>query len=387
MSNNDIRPEDVRRIAAAKERQVLGEEGLRRFLQPGASVKNDVEPYDREPAQREPQLRAPQTRQAAPRQPMAAASAPRGPYDDELRREPAYPDDASGDEQPEDYDMRFSPDDFAEYAGPSRGRWRKYLPAGAALVVLIGFGLVGLYAFDWGSETDVASNGDVPVIAADPEPVKIKPEEAGGEAVDNQDVTVLNPDADGDEPEVLMPPPEVPQPPPAPATVTITEPVETETTEEATTGTTEGATTLEPPPPPATVEAQPALVAAPEPPPAPEPVVVEATPVPEPVAPEPIVEAAAPATDPAPAASATSGAFLIQLASIKSSDGATSEWNRLQKEFPDLLGDMALNVQQATVNGTEYFRVQAGPLPNRATADDMCAELKAKSQDCIVVKR
>ena len=32
--SNEIRPEDVRRIAAAKEREVLGEEGIRRFTDP-----------------------------------------------------------------------------------------------------------------------------------------------------------------------------------------------------------------------------------------------------------------------------------------------------------------------------------------------------------------
>ena len=45
-------------------------------------------------------------------------------------------------------------------------------------------------------------------------------------------------------------------------------------------------------------------------------------------------------------------------------------------------------IQKADIDGKgTYFRVQAGPLPNRATADDMCAQLKAAQQDCIVVKR
>lgn len=81
------------------------------------------------------------------------------------------------------------------------------------------------------------------------------------------------------------------------------------------------------------------------------------------------------------------GDYVIQLASVTSSGAAKSEWSRLQKVFPVLLGDMNLAVQTATVKGTEYHRIQTGPFPSRATAVDLCLQLKAKKQPCLVQKR
>lgn len=102
-----------------------------------------------------------------------------------------------------------------------------------------------------------------------------------------------------------------------------------------------------------------------------------------PAEPVPAAEAAAP-PKPAPR---PKGVF-IQLASLKSAESAAGEWSRLQKSHPDLLGAMALVVQSAKLDdrGT-YFRVQTGPFPNRATAEDMCWQLKEKRQDCVVIQR
>jgi cell division septation protein DedD len=89
----------------------------------------------------------------------------------------------------------------------------------------------------------------------------------------------------------------------------------------------------------------------------------------------------------APAKTATGGSWKIQLAAVKTEAGARQEWGRMQKAHLDLLGDMRLTVQKADL-GTKgiFFRIQAGPLPDRTTAEDVCAELKASKQPCIVVK-
>jgi hypothetical protein len=59
----------------------------------------------------------------------------------------------------------------------------------------------------------------------------------------------------------------------------------------------------------------------------------------------------------------------------------------MQKAHPDLLDDMRLTVQRADLGDKGvYFRIQAGPLPDRTTAEDVCAELKAAKQPCLVVK-
>lgn len=59
----------------------------------------------------------------------------------------------------------------------------------------------------------------------------------------------------------------------------------------------------------------------------------------------------------------------------------------MQKSHPDLLGDLRLTVQKADL-GTKgvYYRIQAGPIPDRTTAEDVCAELKSAKQSCLVVK-
>jgi cell division septation protein DedD len=96
---------------------------------------------------------------------------------------------------------------------------------------------------------------------------------------------------------------------------------------------------------------------------------------------------AAPAASKPAKATAGSGGWKIQLASVKSDAVARQQWNRLQKVHSDLLGDMRLTVQQADLgNKGTFFRIQAGPLPDRTTAEDVCAELKAAKQPCIVVK-
>ena len=81
------------------------------------------------------------------------------------------------------------------------------------------------------------------------------------------------------------------------------------------------------------------------------------------------------------------GSYLVQLGSFTSTKGTSRAWAKLKKAHPELLGDMSLFIQEATVNDRAYYRVQAGPIPNQATAQDMCAQLKARQQDCLVVRR
>ena len=68
-------------------------------------------------------------------------------------------------------------------------------------------------------------------------------------------------------------------------------------------------------------------------------------------------------------------------------ESLNAAWEKLQGSHPELLGDMSLFVQEATVDGKSYYRVQTGPFPNRATAVDLCAQLKVEQQDCLVVRR
>ncbi len=81
------------------------------------------------------------------------------------------------------------------------------------------------------------------------------------------------------------------------------------------------------------------------------------------------------------------GNYFVQLASVRSDDSARQEWARLQKAHPALLGDLALAVQRADLGGRGiYYRIRTGPFPNRATAQDMCGQIKAAKLACLVVR-
>lgn len=300
------------------------------------------------------------------------------------------------------------------------------------LLVLACLALVVPLAMDFLGGDD---SGEVPVIQAEQQPDKVRPEEPGGLQVPHQDLQVLNQDAEegATEPvERLLPPPETPEPL-AQATEDVFNPgvVPSETAGAAPTeapaspavedttaatvapgpGTTAPAEVAEvPAAPPAEVTGGPDAGQAPEAPaapvattpapaaPAPEaPAPVEAA-TPEPKAAEPPSPAKPkapaesqqaalpPAAEAAPAAAA--GGIYIQLGSLTNRDGVPKEWARLQKAFPDFLGDMELAVQTVTLEGRGTFhRIQAGPLPNRGTAEELCAFLKGAKQACIVIKR
>ena len=295
-------------------------------------------------------------------------------------------------------------DDYAwqtaamEQPAPQRGRWLQY---GITAIAVIGFFVMVWFAYQWGLERGYRE--EVPVIRADAGPVKVKPENPGGLVVPNQDKLVLNqgagvPEAPGVE--RLLSAPETPQPVPqpevAPADAVAT--ADAGTAAEAPTlrlPSVESAASSEAPAASGETAAEAPAQAAAEPTP---PADVSPAAGGTATADASGAESATAAPDlggsgggAAPAklqlAAVEDGDFVIQLASVTSDDAARKEWARLRKSFPDLLGDMNLAVQRATVKGTEYYRVQTGPFPSRATALDMCAQLKAKNQPCIVQQR
>jgi len=86
-------------------------------------------------------------------------------------------------------------------------------------------------------------------------------------------------------------------------------------------------------------------------------------------------------------ARAASG-YLVQLASMGTLEMARQHWELLRAKNAELLGDMTLNVEEANLGdrGT-FYRIQIGPFPNEATAQDMCLQIKAQRLDCLVVRR
>ncbi len=87
-------------------------------------------------------------------------------------------------------------------------------------------------------------------------------------------------------------------------------------------------------------------------------------------------------------AAQAAGDYFLQLASVKSEQAARGEWGRLQKSHTAILGDMDLTVQSADLGDRGvFYRIQTGPFPNQATAEDMCWQLRAEKQDCLVIRR
>ena len=307
-------------------------------------------------------------------------------------------------------------------AGRARGGVRSGIALVAALAVFAG---VLWYAYDWGMG-QLATVG-LPVIVADTTPIKSRPEDPGGIEVPNQNVAVLNdlaPDPAMPQAERLLPPPETPQPPQtaAPRIESVAQveqllgpPLETAA------GRPRKVPAAETAPPPATPQAagdsQPVAAPAPVPP---EPEAAAAQPVPEPppapsvaapaaVAPSAAAPSAAAPTAAAPGDTAAqvaaqvatpiaaliatlpeakTGGFVVQLAALRSRDGARPAWASLQKAHPKLLGGRELAIQKADLGDRGiFYRVRAGFFADRAAARGLCNALKARGQDCLVTKR
>lgn len=244
----------------------------------------------------------------------------------------------------------------------------------------------------------------VPVIKADDRPIKTRPDDRGGMQVPNQDKLVYERmDSAGEgEPKVerLLPQPESAKAPPK----TISVPP----------------LSAEPPPaniPPAVAQRPAPIPPKPGEPPAPKTAPaakvaaqpMEASPIPpayqpvqeraaapaqpEHMAPAAVAQAprmAPPPPVPVPATTAkapASGEFVVQLGAVRAADQADKEWARIQKANADLLGALKSDIVRVELPGKgTFWRVRAAPLSEQA-ARQLCAELTARSQGCIVARR
>ena len=316
----------------------------------------------------------------------------------------------------ENYDH---PDDGPIY----EERPRRRLSALARILViaaLIAAG-VAVAALIWFAYQEGVRNGAedaAPVVRASPDPIKRKPEDAGGMAIPHQDKLVFNRIAPGQaqQPvERLLPPPEAPvgrpalpaepaaepaaEAPAAPAAkVTAGEAApEAPATRDKSPVTAAGGTVAQ-----AIADADKAAskaaagttpfvrapdpVGTPVPPPAP-PVSAPSEPPPEVAAVPvpPVTTAPAPSVAASPAPAAAGPAWRVQLASLTSEAAASKAWQQMQQANAALLGGLELKLQSVTLAKGTYYRVQAGPLADRAAASSLCDSLKAQKQDCLVV--
>ena len=81
----------------------------------------------------------------------------------------------------------------------------------------------------------------------------------------------------------------------------------------------------------------------------------------------------------------TSGAYYVQLASLKSESAARTEWANLRKKYGALSG-VSYRVKRVDLGAKGvYYRIQAGSM-SKASATSVCSAIKAKSGGCFVTK-
>ncbi len=83
--------------------------------------------------------------------------------------------------------------------------------------------------------------------------------------------------------------------------------------------------------------------------------------------------------------------FQVQLAAFRSPTGALQAADRLKERHPELFEGLALRVVRANL-GEElgvWYRIRAGPLPDRASANRLCVELRRRNatEGCYLVSR
>jgi cell division septation protein DedD len=79
-------------------------------------------------------------------------------------------------------------------------------------------------------------------------------------------------------------------------------------------------------------------------------------------------------------------AFAVQLLAARSEADVGASWEKLRGAYPDLLASLSPTVARIDrAPGDTFYRLRAGPLPDRSAADALCKALSARQQSCFVV--
>jgi hypothetical protein len=221
----------------------------------------------------------------------------------------------------------------------------------------------------WAHNQDVKAGGrglEPLVVQAPATPSRVKPENAGGLTVPNQDKEVFNrlqPNTVPAQPEKLLPGPTNPKLPaggilPTPA---APKPPDAEVASKT---------------PTPLQSATPAAVT-PGSGPTPAPAVTETKPA---------------ATESGPSIaslidnmSGPVGGWRVQVASVKNEDVAKSTWARLQSAHGDVMANLRMQAVRVDLGDKGvWYRVQGGPLDEKQ-AQNVCSTLKTRKADCVLV--
>jgi cell division protein FtsN len=213
---------------------------------------------------------------------------------------------------------------------------------------------------------------EVPLLRADNQPTRKRPDDPGGMQVPGQGTMILDHGHGEPKVEQLLPPPETPLPRPV---------------------------ATEPEPQPANVSpaiVRPALpeveptVSAPAPPPAIPPAAEAVAPTaiaPPPPPAKPAPPAAPPQIAAAPRTPVAGTGYRLQIGAVRTPEAAKLEWDRLKRHNSDVLGALGFEARRVDLGDRGiYFRIQAGPIADAAAAERDCSKLKRRGVGCILVK-
>ncbi|HMR33914.1 MAG TPA: SPOR domain-containing protein [Geminicoccaceae bacterium] len=308
------------------------------------------------------------------------------------------------------------------------GRWIVIALGGVVFAV---FAAVIWYAYV--EVMGLGAGGPPPLVRAEAGPIKRAPDDPGGMEIPNRDAAVarvFEETSDGVRRERILPPQDTTQVPPEPDPPPSAAPQpEAASTVPATDGQPPAAEVpverlaAPEPEPPAAVPAptppasRPTITVTSQPPPtqattppteqtAPRPLTPPAAAArpPAQVAPRPAAQPAQPrvvtppsppqqqaartppaATPPARSAPAAGPTFRVQLGAFRSDSAANQAWNLLQSKLGGTLGGLRPTVLEARTSAGTFYRLQAGPLPDRDGAVRTCSQVKAAGNDCFIV--
>ena len=80
----------------------------------------------------------------------------------------------------------------------------------------------------------------------------------------------------------------------------------------------------------------------------------------------------------------TANGALVQLTAVHSEDAARSEWQRLSKRLPDLLGQRKPAFSKTEHDGKALWRVRTGGFADVPQATAFCEKVRAKGVGCSV---
>ena len=221
----------------------------------------------------------------------------------------------------------------------------------------------------WAHNQDVKAGGrglEPLVVQAPATPSRVKPENAGGLTVPNQDKEVFNrlqPNTVPSQPEKLLPTPANPK---LPAGGILPTPAAPKPPDSEVAGKT----------PTPLQAATPAAVTTGAPTPAP--TVTETKPATQSESGPSIASLIDNMSGPV-------GGWRVQVASVKNEDVAKSTWARLQSAHGDVMASLRMQAVRVDLGDKGvWYRVQAGPLDEKQ-AQSVCSTLKTRKADCVLV--